>query len=285
VRSARLLLGDWLRGYLRRQLAPPVLPGVCSRLPNGRRRVGIVRSDRPKWARGDTTFRACHTREYGRVDVRWPLPMPPLRVTVLLAGDAQSLAQCMTSVRFLTDDPHYQVRPAAGRWPFLTPEDGVRVPVDTYPPSTGLGVADASDDAEPESDPERESDMICALAAGVEPIEASWLRELVTHNWGVQEWGWSGLAWSAQREPSVQGPLVLGSDGTLLAPLDGVARLAGEPFGRPWLVQAVAALVPGCLLIHRSVLEEVGGLDPQLDDLWRAIDLALRVREKGYRAV
>ncbi|HUY09555.1 MAG TPA: glycosyltransferase [Candidatus Dormibacteraeota bacterium] len=214
--------------------------------------------------------------------VRWSLPAPAPRVTIFVAGTEQASAQATRTIHNLTDYPNYQVRPAVGRWPFVSPDDDPGQP-------GGIGDGPASL-ALPPSDPglasdvTRASDIFCTMAPGVSPIESSWLRELVGQllSPGV---GLVGARLESLTGEISQGPLVVTADGVVAAPFDGMDSLTTEHFQRSWLVQAVGALAPGCLVIRRSVLTEVGGMDTQLDDRSRAIDLSLRVREKGYRVV
>lgn len=215
--------------------------------------------------------------------VRWPLPTPAPKVCIIAAGNDQEHAHALRSLWFLTDYPNYHVERSAGRWPFFTPEDGSGAKAGIGPDPTQFG-GEASDHQPEVIGPRADTDMICALGVGVEAIDEHWLREMVAQlaRPGV---GLVGARLERSDGITTMGPLVMASDGTVLAPLDGLDRLDAGYFGRPWLVQSVAALSPGCLLIRRSVLKEVGGSDPNLDDLWRVVDLSLRVREKGYRVV
>lgn len=216
--------------------------------------------------------------------VHWALPTPAPKVSIVLGGtDLAAQARSVRVLQLLTDYPTYEIQRSAGRWPFFAPEDAVGAQVGTGPPpsTAGDGVSGAA--TEVTASPE-DAEMVCALRAGVEVIETAWLREMVGQlsRPGV---GLVGARLERYDGTLTMGPLVLGSDGTLIDPLDGLDRFDVGYLGRPWLVHAVGALAPGCLLIRRSVLEEVGGLDPTLDDLWRAVDLSLRVRQRGYRVL
>ena len=60
--------------------------------------------------------------------------------------------------------------------------------------------------------------------------------------------------------------------------------MGGKPYGLA--VKAVITREDGrCLLVRRSVYEEVGGLDERLRVAFNDVDLCLRIREKGYRNV
>jgi GT2 family glycosyltransferase len=54
-------------------------------------------------------------------------------------------------------------------------------------------------------------------------------------------------------------------------------------FGRLALVQEYSAVTAACLLVRRSIFEEVGGLDESLQVAFNDVDFCLRVRAAGYR--
>lgn len=220
----------------------------------------------------------------GVTRVHWKVPEPAPQVSIILAGaDLVAQAHSIRVLQQLTDYPDYQIVLTSGRWPFFAAEDGAgaQVTAELHPALTG----DPAPGEEPGTMASAEAtEMLCALTTGTEVIETGWLREMVAQlcRPGV---GLVGARLERFDGTLTMGPLVVASDGTLTAPLDGLDRFDGGYFGRPWLVHSVAALGPGCLLIRRSVLKEVGGSDPSLDDLWRAVDLCLRVRARGYRVL
>ena len=56
-------------------------------------------------------------------------------------------------------------------------------------------------------------------------------------------------------------------------------------FGRTSLHQAFSVVTGACLLIQRTIFEEVNGLDEQLAVAFNDVDFCLRVREAGYRNI
>jgi GT2 family glycosyltransferase len=56
-------------------------------------------------------------------------------------------------------------------------------------------------------------------------------------------------------------------------------------FGRAQLHQSFSAVTAACLLVRRSVFEQVGGLDEELAVAFNDVDFCLRVRKAGYRNV
>ena len=57
-------------------------------------------------------------------------------------------------------------------------------------------------------------------------------------------------------------------------------------FGRAALIQTMSAVTAACLIIRKTIYEEVGGLDEvNLKVAFNDVDLCLRIREAGYRNV
>ena len=56
-------------------------------------------------------------------------------------------------------------------------------------------------------------------------------------------------------------------------------------FGLHMVVRNCSAVTGACAMIRRSVFEEVGGFDENLEVAYGDIDLCLRVKEKGYRII
>lgn len=56
-------------------------------------------------------------------------------------------------------------------------------------------------------------------------------------------------------------------------------------FGRLQAVQDISAVTGACLMIRKSVYDQVGGLDESFAVALNDVDLCLRVREKGYKVV
>ena len=55
--------------------------------------------------------------------------------------------------------------------------------------------------------------------------------------------------------------------------------------GRAVLAQDFVAVTAACLLVRKSIFNEVNGLDPSLAVAFNDVDFCLRVREAGYRNV
>ncbi|MGH7639781.1 MAG: glycosyltransferase [Candidatus Dormibacteria bacterium] len=223
--------------------------------------------------RSDAAANVAASHSWSGMRVRRPPPQPPPKVRVLVGGrDPGQRERSLTSLRLLTDYPNLAIEQAAEAAPFFTADDGASTQAGV--PHEGPGQLGRPDEA----------DAICALASGVEAIEATWLSEMVAllFSSGV---GMVGARLEDQGGSIVKGPLAIGADGSLTPTLDGLGRLEPGYFGRPWLTHSVAALPPGAFLVRRIVLQQLGGLDPALDGYWRAVELSLGARSRGWRVV
>ena len=116
----------------------------------------------------------------------------------------------------------------------------------------------------------------------IEVISADWMEEMVSH--------------AMRPDVGAVGAMLYYPDDTIqhagvLVGLCGVAGHIGscQPrgsagyFGRMLLAQQLTAVTAACLLVRKSVYDEVGGLDEQLRVAFNDVDLCLRIDAKGYR--
>lgn len=117
----------------------------------------------------------------------------------------------------------------------------------------------------------------------IEPIGDAWLTEMVSQACRP-EIGCVGAKLYYPNDTVQHGGVVLG--------LGGVAGHAHRFFprhddgycGRLKVVQNLSAVTAACLLVRKSVFDEVGGLnEPDLAVAYNDVDFCIRVREAGYR--
>ena len=76
----------------------------------------------------------------------------------------------------------------------------------------------------------------------------------------------------------------------------GLGGMAGHPFygfpaedvgyfGRVVIAQDYSAVTAACMMLKKSVFEQVGGFDEQLAVAYNDVDLCLKIGEAGYRIV
>ena len=82
------------------------------------------------------------------------------------------------------------------------------------------------------------------------------------------------------------GGIVLGVGGIANQLNHGTSRWSNGYFGRNLLVSSVSAVTGACLVVRKSVFEEVGGLnETDLSVAFNDVDFCLKLRKKGYRNI
>lgn len=132
---------------------------------------------------------------------------------------------------------------------------------------------------------EAAGELLCLLNNDTEAISPDWLAEMVSH--------------AVRPEVGAVGAMLYYPDDTIqhagvIVGLGGVAghwhlgakRGMTGYSGRAALTQDLSAVTAACMVMRRSVFDEVGGMDEEhLPVAYNDIDLCLRIREKGYRIV
>ncbi len=111
------------------------------------------------------------------------------------------------------------------------------------------------------------------------------------------EWLSSMLEHSQRKEVGVVGAQLLFRDKTIqhCGVILGLVYLAGHPFSkiynnhqqgdRPALIGNYSAVTGACMMIRKSIFNEVGGFDTRFAVTLNDIDLCLRIRKQGYLVV
>ncbi|MCG5513990.1 glycosyltransferase family 2 protein [Ectothiorhodospira shaposhnikovii] len=228
--------------------------------------------------------------EPGRVPhsyrVRWPLPDSAPRVSLIIPtrDRVEILRPCLEAILERTDYPDFEVLVVdnESRCPQtlayfeeLRADPRVRVLEwhrrFNYSAINNFAVTQAR------------GDIIGLVNNDIEPINADWLTEMVSHACRP-EIGCVGAKLYYPNGRIQHGGVILG--------LGGVAghshkHLPGDAqgyFNRLQLVQNLSAVTAACLLVRREVFDQVGGLDEKnLPVAFNDVDLCLKVREAGYR--
>lgn len=129
-----------------------------------------------------------------------------------------------------------------------------------------------------------DADLLLFLNNDVFAAEGGWLEAMVEH--------------ATRPDVGAVGARLVYPDGRLqhtgiVLGLGGIAGhvLAGLPYGSigygGWdrVVREYSAVTAACMLVRRSVFEEVGGFDEELAVAFNDIDFCLRLREAGYRVL
>lgn len=116
----------------------------------------------------------------------------------------------------------------------------------------------------------------------IEVISPGWLREMAGHATRPEIGAVGAMLYYPDKTIQHAG-VVLGLGGVAGHVHGGHPRGYIGQMGRAQLTQNLSAVTAACLLIRRSVFEEVGGLDESLSVAFNDVDFCLRVRRLGYR--
>jgi GT2 family glycosyltransferase len=219
----------------------------------------------------------------GMARVRYALPEPGPTVSVIVAtrDRAALLARCLASLgrstyarRELIVVDNGSREPAALELLERVRASGARVLRDDSP----FNFAALSNRAVREASGE----FVCLLNNDVEVLTPGWLEEMLS--FGVQP----GVGAVGARLWYPDGRLQHGGVVLGLAGDHAHRRLRrGEPgyFGRAAVHQSLSAVTGACLMVRRSIYEQVGSMDERLAVSYNDIDFCLRLRAAGHRNV
>ncbi len=223
---------------------------------------------------------------HGMLRVQYPLPEPAPRVSIIIPtrNAVELVRQCVESIREHTDYPDYEIvvvdnqsddRASLAYFELLQASGIARLLRYDQP----FNYAAINNFAVNET----EGEFLCFLNNDIEVKESGWLAEMVSQ--------------AARPGIGAVGARLLYPDGRLqhggvITGLGGVAGhamkfLSGESKGyngRAVLVQNYSAVTAACLVVRRTIFEQVGGFDAEhLGVAFNDVDLCLRIREQGYR--
>ena len=222
--------------------------------------------------------------------VRWPLPPVPPRVSVIVPtrDHAGLLARVTEGVLQRTDYPDIELLiadndsrdPAAlALLTQLEADPRVRVL-----PCPGAFNYSAINNAAVRA---ASGEVVVLLNNDIDPIDAGWLRELVSHAIrpdvgavGAKLLFGDGRIQHAGVVLGVGAPMIAGHFG------HGADQHTSGYCGQLVMTRDVSAVTGACLALRKSVFEAAGGLDADnLPVSFNDVDLCLRLREGGLRVV
>lgn len=224
---------------------------------------------------------------HGHYRVRWPLPTPVPRVTVIVPtrDRVELLRTCVDSLFGVTRYPDFDLivvdnqssDPATlGYLRQLEQLSRVRVlrydrPFN-YSAMNNMAVSASG------------SELVALLNNDIEVTSPDWLHEMTAH--------------AVRPGIGAVGAMLYYPDGTIqhagvILGLGGVANHAymGQPRGYPGhggrtkVAQNLSAVTAACMVVRRSTYLEVGGLDERLAVAFNDVDFCLRLRASGLRNV
>jgi GT2 family glycosyltransferase len=219
--------------------------------------------------------------------VRWPIPEPAPLVSLLIpTRDKKEVTEvAVRSILEKTTYPSYEiiildngsVEPETLQWFTAIQQEDQRVRVIrydhpfNYSAINNFGVLHAK------------GSLIGLINNDVEVISPDWLTEMVSH--AVREdIGCVGAKLYYSNETIQHGGVIIGLGGLAAHSHRHFGRNHPGYFARLMVVQNLSAVTGACLIVRKSVYDEVGGLDEvNLKVAFNDVDFCLKVREAGYR--
>ncbi|MFI2812265.1 glycosyltransferase [Microbulbifer sp. JSM ZJ756] len=220
------------------------------------------------------------------VRCRLPIPAPSPLVSLLVPtrDGIEFLRLCLDSILALTDYPNFEVlvldnqsrcRETLDYLQEVVADPRVRVVRWDYPFNysaiNNFGAQAAR------------GEILGLINNDIEVISADWLTEMVSHACRP-EIGCVGAKLYYANDTVQHGGVILGIGGTAGHSHKYARRDEPGYMGRLQVVQNLSAVTGACLLLRKSIFDEVGGLDEEnLAVAYNDVDLCLKVREAGYR--
>lgn len=127
-------------------------------------------------------------------------------------------------------------------------------------------------------------DYLLLLNNDVEVITTDWLEEL-TANCQRKDVGIVGARLYYPDDTIQHAGIVIGIGGVAGALFVGMPRMFTGYLHKVAIQQDLSAVTAACMMVKRSVYEELGGLEEELKVAFNDVDFCLRAREKGYLVV
>jgi GT2 family glycosyltransferase len=129
-----------------------------------------------------------------------------------------------------------------------------------------------------------DGDLICLLNNDIEIIQSDWLCEMVSLA-VKKDIGCVGAKLLYPDGTIQHAGVILGLGGYAAHSHRGLPRDKPGYFCRAQVRQQLSAVTAACLLIKRSIYEEVGGLDEAFQVAYNDVDFCLRVQALGYQNI
>lgn len=237
-------------------------------------------------------LRRCHTKgevlqteNLGFYRVKYPVTGNPL-VSILIPNkdQAETLDKCLKSIEKLTDYENYEIiiieNNSTEEKTFEYYEqicnDKIRVVYwekeFNYSAINNFGAKQAK------------GDYLLLLNNDMEVISRDWLKELLS-TCQRKEVGAVGARLYYPDDTVQHAGIIIGIGGVAGSVFVGMKRGYTGYMHRAAIQQDLSAVTAACMMMKRSVFEEVGGLEEELKVAFNDVDLCLRIREKGHLIV
>ncbi|WP_241171949.1 glycosyltransferase family 2 protein [Burkholderia multivorans] len=225
--------------------------------------------------------------DIGLIRVRYAMPVPTPLVSIVIPtrDGVELLRQCVESIFTRSTYPNFEiiivdngsVKPETLTYfDSLNTRPNVRVLRDDRPFNfSALNNAAVS---------QSHGEYVCLLNNDIEVITPEWLEEMVSLAAQPGNGAIGACLWYPN-DTLQHGGVMLGLGGVAGHIHARLPRGAFGYFGRAVSTQNLSVVTAACLLIRRSIYDEVHGLDEELAVAFNDVDFCIRVRNAGYRNV
>jgi glycosyltransferase involved in cell wall biosynthesis len=223
----------------------------------------------------------------GAFRIRWPLPelQPRISIVIPTRDRMDLLRQCIDSILLNTTYANYEVvvvdnqstEPTALAYlASFARHPRVRVLHHDRPFNYSAINNEAVDTCRGE--------LICLLNNDIEVITPGWLEELAGQAMRSDVGAVGAMLYYPDNTIQHAG-VITGVHGVAAHPYCGMPRGYAGQMGRARLTQVLSAVTAACLMVRRTVYQQVGGLDTELRVAFNDVDFCLRLRKHGYQNV
>lgn len=230
------------------------------------------------------TGKVGHTKDPGFYKVKYPVQGKPL-VSIIIPNKDQveALSQCLESIK-KSSYPNYEIiiveNNSKDKETFAyyqkIQSERIRVVVwegeFNYSGINNYGVKYAK------------GDYLILLNNDIEVIAKDWMEEMLG-NCQRKDVGVVGAKLYYPDHTIQHAGIVIGIGGVAGAVFTGMPGAYSGYFHKASIQQDLSAVTAACMMVKRSVYEELGGLEEKLKVAFNDVDFCLRAREKGYLVV
>lgn len=225
-----------------------------------------------------------HTKDLGFYKVKYPVKGSPL-VSIIIPNkdESETLAQCLESIE-RSSYQNYEIiivennseKEETFAYYEKIQSDRIRIvfwPDEfNYSAINNFGASEAK------------GDYLLLLNNDVQVITEDWLEELLS-NCQREDVGIVGAKLFYPDDTIQHAGIVIGIGGVAGAVFTGLPGVYSGYLHKASIQQDLSAVTAACMMVKRSVYEELGGLEEKLKVAFNDVDFCLRARDKGYLVV
>jgi GT2 family glycosyltransferase len=127
-------------------------------------------------------------------------------------------------------------------------------------------------------------ELLCLLNDDVEVISADWLEQLAARA-SFDGVGICGAMLYYPNDVIQHAGVILGLNGVAAHQFIGLPRGSAGYCGRAAADQDLSAVTGGCMMVRRSVFQQLGGFNQHLAIAFNDVDFCIRARGRGWRVL